>query len=118
MTMRLRHGIAALAALVFSAAAAVAGPLDEYTLDGGLTAGYRNVDIDGSKDKYKEDYNLRSGLRLFHADASATAKDPTKSSLDRFNLYINNAAFPFFSITHRPSLMRLHLDVPGAPVNR
>jgi sugar lactone lactonase YvrE len=37
---------------------------------------------------------------------------------DRFNLYINNAAFPFFSVTHQPSLMRLHLDVPGAPVNR
>ena len=34
---------------------------------------------------------------------------------DRFNLYITNAAFPFFSTTHRPSLMRLHLGVPGAP---
>ena len=32
---------------------------------------------------------------------------------DRFNLYIANAAFPFFSTTHRPSLMRLHLEVPG-----
>jgi sugar lactone lactonase YvrE len=37
---------------------------------------------------------------------------------DRFNLYINNAAFPFFSTTHQPSLMRLPLDVPGAPVDR
>jgi sugar lactone lactonase YvrE len=35
---------------------------------------------------------------------------------DRFNLYITNAAFPFFSETHQPSLMRLHLDVPGAPL--
>jgi sugar lactone lactonase YvrE len=35
----------------------------------------------------------------------------------RFNLYITNAAFPFFSTTHRPSLMRLHLAVPGAPPN-
>jgi sugar lactone lactonase YvrE len=34
---------------------------------------------------------------------------------DRFNLYITNAAFPFFSTTHQPSLMRLHLSVPGAP---
>ena len=34
---------------------------------------------------------------------------------DRFNLYITNGAFPFFSTTHRPSLMRLHLGVPGAP---
>lgn len=34
---------------------------------------------------------------------------------DRFNLYITNAAFPFFSTTFQPSLMRLHLGVPGAP---
>lgn len=34
---------------------------------------------------------------------------------DRFNLYITNAAFPFFSTTHQPSLMRLHLRTPGAP---
>lgn len=34
---------------------------------------------------------------------------------DRFNLYITNAAFPFFSTTRRPSLMRLHLEVPGGP---
>lgn len=32
---------------------------------------------------------------------------------DRFNLYILNAAFPFLSTTHQPSLMRLHLGVPG-----
>ena len=44
----LRHGIATLAALVLGAAsAAVAGPLDEYDLGGGLTTGYRNVDVDG-----------------------------------------------------------------------
>jgi sugar lactone lactonase YvrE len=35
---------------------------------------------------------------------------------DRFNLYITNGAFPFFSDTHQPSLMRLRLDVPGAPL--
>ena len=34
---------------------------------------------------------------------------------DRFNLYITNAAFPFFSATQRPSLMRLQLEVPGWP---
>jgi sugar lactone lactonase YvrE len=36
---------------------------------------------------------------------------------EQFDLYITNGAFPFFSDTHRPSLMRLHLDVPGAPLN-
>lgn len=34
---------------------------------------------------------------------------------NRKNLYITNAAFPMFSTTFRPSLMRLRLDVPGAP---
>ena len=34
---------------------------------------------------------------------------------NRFNLYITNAAFPFFTTTFRPSLMRLELDVKGAP---
>ncbi|MEA2562489.1 MAG: hypothetical protein QOH06_3993 [Acidobacteriota bacterium] len=38
-----------------------------------------------------------------------------RKGADRFNLYINNGAFPFFSTTHRPSLMRLHLGVQGEP---
>lgn len=37
---------------------------------------------------------------------------------DRFNLYITNGAFPFFSETHQPSLMRLHLGAPGAPLSQ
>jgi hypothetical protein len=31
------------------------------------------------------------------------------------NLYITNAAFPQFTMTFRPSLMRLRIEVPGAP---
>jgi sugar lactone lactonase YvrE len=39
-----------------------------------------------------------------------------RKGADRFNLYITNAAFPFLPIPGaRPSLMRLHLGVPGAP---
>ena len=37
---------------------------------------------------------------------------------NRFNLYITNAAFPIFTTTFRPSLMRIRLDVPGAPFGR
>lgn len=44
-----------------------------------------------------------------------TAATFGRTGADRFNLYITNAAFPFFSTTHRPSLMRLHLGVQGAP---
>lgn len=35
--------------------------------------------------------------------------------IDRKNLYIANAAFPFFTTTFRPSLMRYRLGVVGAP---
>ncbi len=34
---------------------------------------------------------------------------------DRFNLYITNGSFPFLPSAQRPSVMRLHLDTPGAP---
>lgn len=34
---------------------------------------------------------------------------------DRFHLYITNAAFPFFTTTFRPSLMRVRIGLPGAP---
>ncbi len=37
---------------------------------------------------------------------------------DRKNLYIANAAFPFFTTTFRPSLMRYRLGVVGAPRGR
>ena len=40
-----------------------------------------------------------------------------RGGADNFNLYVCNAAYPFFSVTHRPSLMKLHLDVPGAPLH-
>ncbi|MEM7350049.1 MAG: hypothetical protein AAF657_04530 [Acidobacteriota bacterium] len=34
---------------------------------------------------------------------------------NRRNLYITNAAFPIFTTTFRPSLMRLRVNLPGAP---
>lgn len=34
---------------------------------------------------------------------------------DRFSLYISNAAFPFFTTTFNPTLLRVELDVPGYP---
>ena len=59
-----------------------------YTLDTSTTAGYRLADIDGSKQKYREDYNLRSGLRLFDLDVSGAAKAPEQTHLDRFHLEV------------------------------
>jgi hypothetical protein len=59
-----------------------------YAVDTSTTAGYRMVDIDGSKPKYREDYNLRSGLRLFDFDVSGAAKAPEETRLDRFHLQV------------------------------
>lgn len=38
-----------------------------------------------------------------------------RTGADRFNLYITSGAFPFGPNNQSPSLMRLHLDVQGAP---
>lgn len=40
-----------------------------------------------------------------------------RKGTDRFNLYITNGAFPGLTTTFQPSLMRLHLGVPGEPPN-
>jgi hypothetical protein len=64
-------------------------PASGYDLGATVTAGYRTVDIDGSKDKYLEDYNLRSGGRLFLFDASGTARAPDTAPLDRFRVLVS-----------------------------
>src|SRR5262245_14380994 len=60
-----------------------------FHLDGLITAGYRKVDIDGSRDKYREDYNLRSGGRLFALEASGRASNPDAEWVDRFHLEVD-----------------------------
>jgi sugar lactone lactonase YvrE len=52
-------------------------------------------------------------------DASDLLDGPTavafgRRGFDRLELYIANAAFPFFTTTFRPSLMRVFIGVPGA----
>jgi hypothetical protein len=78
----------ALALTLGVAAAPARADVGGYALDGAITAGYRLVDIDGAKDKYREDYNLRSGLRLFDLHADGTAKAPDDTRLDRFHLEV------------------------------
>ncbi len=34
---------------------------------------------------------------------------------DNQNLYVANAAFPFFSVTHAPALLRVDIGIPGMP---
>jgi hypothetical protein len=66
-----------------------AGDAATYAVDGSVTSGYRMVDIDGSKDKYREDYNLRSGGRLFALDVDGRSREPDKTPLDRFHLEVD-----------------------------
>jgi hypothetical protein len=65
-----------------------ADPNLPYAVDTLISGGYRTVDVDGSKDKYKEDYNLRSGLRLFDLDVDGVAKAPDTTRLDRFHVLV------------------------------
>lgn len=51
-------------------------------------------------------------------DASDGLDGPTAAAFgrgaDRFTLYVTNAAFPFFTITNRPSLISIELEHPRA----
>src|SRR5262245_30632959 len=60
-----------------------------YHLNGAISAGYRLVDVDGSRDKYDEDYNLQPGGRLFLFTLDGEARDPDKAPLDRFHLEVD-----------------------------
>ena len=64
-------------------------PAGGYAVDTTVAAGYRMVDIDGAKEKYREDYNLRSGFRLFTFDVDGRAKAPDATRLDRFHLDVD-----------------------------
>lgn len=72
----------------------------------GPTHLFVRVDPDGS-----------SEILLTAADGldGPTAAAFGRTGADRFNLYITNGAFPFLPSALRPSLMRLHLGVIGAP---
>src|SRR5262249_9665710 len=72
-----------------AAAPAPAAPSRPYHLTGAVSAGYRLVDVDGSRDKYDEDYNLQPGGRLFLFTLDGEARDPDKAPLDRFHLEVD-----------------------------
>lgn len=70
-------------------AAAAAKPRLPFALSGAISAGYRLVDVDGSRDRYDEDYNLHSGGRLFLFSLDGEAREPAAVPLDRFHLEID-----------------------------
>lgn len=93
---RRRAGLVVVLAVVVLAGRARAeeappaeAPERPYHLSGAISAGYRLVDIDGAKDKYREDYNLRSGGRLFLFTLDGEATDPDTAPVDRFHLEVD-----------------------------
>lgn len=63
--------------------------LGPYSLEGAISAGYRFLDRSGSKEKYREDYNLRSGGRLFNFAVNGTSSAPESTPVDRFGIEID-----------------------------
>jgi hypothetical protein len=106
-----------LAAIVVALAAVAAAAdeeassswLDAYRWNAEASAGYRLVDIDGSKAKYREDYDLRSGGRLLGLSVSGRARDPEAGHVDRFSLEIETPHDePYSSVRARLADDRLY----------
>src|SRR5262249_26409642 len=96
MTRTAARLLGILAGLAGAAAIAAAAGEDAgttaalpYTVNGDVSVGYRHVDVDGSDAKYREDYNLRTGARLFGLNVDGVARDAEQTHLDRFHLEID-----------------------------
>jgi hypothetical protein len=60
--------------------------LTDYTSSTSATAGYRFVNTTGSKDKYREDYNLQEGPRLFDFTLDSRSSAPDRTFVDRLSV--------------------------------
>ncbi len=91
-----RRLVVALGMLVLTASrgrgedAPASPPPLPYHLTGAVSAGYRMVDVDGSTDKYDEDYDLQSGGRLFLFTLDGEAHDAAAMPVDRFHLEVDS----------------------------
>jgi opacity protein-like surface antigen len=80
--------------------AAPPAPEDTHPFDihGGIDAGYRFTDINGSTDAYKQLFNLTSGLRLMDFDLQGTSTNRENSLMDSFSLSASGFGDPFSSV--------------------
>jgi hypothetical protein len=63
--------------------------LAQYSTEMLVDAGYRFVDVDGSQDKYEEDYDIQAGGRLFRFLVNSKSSAPDVTSVDRFRLEVD-----------------------------
>ena len=81
------------------AAPAPAAADDSGLFSGQIVIGYRSVDTGGQEAKYKEDFNLQDGPRLFGLDFHFTPSPELRAFADRIDLEINNfGGDPFESL--------------------
>jgi len=86
--------------LIVLAAPALQAQETEKNFTGYFLFGYRLVDTGGAYNKYKEDYNLEKGARLFNFNLSYTAPESLSKLFDRVDLNVYNfGGDPFESIS-------------------
>jgi hypothetical protein len=107
--MRPRHGAGAPRVPLLAAAAVLLAPLlaapapaaadDSPPFSGQVTIGYRRVDVGGRQAKYREDYDLQDGLRLFGLDLQFTPPPELRAFADRIDLELTDfGGDPFESL--------------------
>jgi hypothetical protein len=74
----------ALAALVAGLSTAAHAQQSGAAVTGHASLGMRNVSVDGSTNKFREDINLDDGVRLLNATFSYSADPETESAIDLF----------------------------------
>jgi hypothetical protein len=66
-----------------------------FQWNGAIELGYRFTDIDGNRNRYKEDVNLMQGLRLFDFSLFGKNLEPGKGLVDYFSLTGRDVGDPF-----------------------
>jgi len=79
-----------LAAFVFSLAFSLQAQDENKGLIGNFQFGYRYVDHEGALTKYKEDFNLERGIRLFNLNLHYTPTEKLQKLFDRLDLTLYN----------------------------
>jgi len=88
------------AVLTAAAAPGLGAEEEDKNLSVNLLFGYRAVETSGLTDKYREDFNLSRGVRLFDFELSFLAPESLKKLFDRVDLLVANfGGDPFEAFT-------------------
>jgi hypothetical protein len=72
---------------------------DDAAFSGSFSIGFRSVDVGGSENKYREDFNIEDGPRLFNLNLEYLPGGESQF-VDRFDLDINNLGGDAFETIH------------------